>query len=126
MIYLVLPLNRSIQKFFRFLNDVRTCSRSEFFASEFKNIFDDFQFSDTRMNSTFHSVSKLEYRNLNSYFHLLPFLSGDISLIIGPNHQHKLQCLNEWNILKSRGLHFIHVNINSLLRKIEELRIINR
>ena len=60
---------------------------------------------------------------MNSYFHLLILLSGDISLNPGPNHQHKLQCLNEWNIFKSRGLHFIHLNINSLLTKIEELRI---
>ena len=73
---------------------------------------------------TFHSVSKLEYRNLNSYFHLLILLSGDISLNPGSNHQHTLQCLNEWNIFKSRGLHFIHLNINSLLPKIEEVRII--
>ena len=50
-------------------------------------------------------------------------LSGDISLNPGPTHQHKLQFLNEWNIFKSRGLHFIHLNINSLLTKIEELRI---
>ena len=47
-----------------------------------------------------------------------------MSLNLGSNHQHKLQCLNEWNIFKSRGLHFIHININSLLPKIEELRII--
>ena len=32
--------------------------------------------------------------------------------------------MNEWNIFKSRGLHFIHLNINSLLPKIEELCII--
>ena len=32
--------------------------------------------------------------------------------------------MNEWNIFRSRGLHFIHLNINSLLPKIEELRII--
>ena len=32
--------------------------------------------------------------------------------------------MNEWNNFKSRGLHFIHRNINSLLPKIEELRII--
>ena len=32
--------------------------------------------------------------------------------------------MNEWSILKSRGLHFIHLSINSLLPKIEELRII--
>ena len=61
---------------------------------------------------------------MNSYFHLLILLSGDISLNPGPNHQHKLQCLNEWNIFKSRGLHFIHLNINSLLPQTEELRII--
>ena len=63
-----------------FFNDVRTCTRSEFFASEFMNSCDDFQFLITQMNSAFYSVSKLEYRNLNSYFHLLILLSGDISL----------------------------------------------
>ena len=61
---------------------------------------------------------------MNSYFHLLILLSGDINLNSGSNHQHKLQCLNEWNVFKSRGLHFIHLNINSLLPKIEDLRII--
>ena len=107
-----------------FFNDVRTCTRSEFFSFEFMNMCDDFQFLVIRMNSTFYSVSKLKCRNLNSYFHLLILLSGDISLNPGPTHQHKLQCLNEWNIFKSRGLHFIHLIINSLLPKIEELRII--
>ena len=32
--------------------------------------------------------------------------------------------MNEWNIFKSGGLHFIHLKIKSLLPKIEELRII--
>ena len=76
------------------------------------------------VNSTFYSVSKLKYRNLNSYFHLLILLSGNISLNPGPTHQQKLQCLNKWDIFKSRGLHFIHLNINSLLLNIEEPRII--
>ena len=104
-----------------FFNDVRTCTRSEFFASEFMTICDDFQFSVTRMNSTFYSVSKLEYKNLNSYFHLLMLLSGDISPNPGPTHQHKLQCLNEWNTFKSRDLYFINLSINSFSPKIEEL-----
>ena len=34
------------------------------------------------------------------------------------------QCSNEWNVFKNRGLYFIHLNINSLLPKIEELRFI--
>ena len=32
--------------------------------------------------------------------------------------------LNEWNVFKNRALHFIHLNINSLLSKIEELHFI--
>ena len=55
---------------------------------------------------------------------MLLLLSGDISLNPGPVHQDKLQCSNEWNVFKKRGLHFIHLNINNLLSKIEELRYI--
>ena len=104
-------------------NKART-GRSDFFASEFMNICDDFHCSVTRMNSNFYSISKLKYRNLNYFFHLLILLSGDISLNLGPNHQDKRQCLNKWNVFKSRGLHFTHLSINSLLQKIEEFRII--
>ena len=88
------------------------------------NICDGFQFLVTRINSDFYSVFKLEYRNLNSYFHLLILLSGDISLNPRPNHQHKVQCLSEWNIFKSKALHFTYLSINILLPNIEELRII--
>ena len=112
------------KNFSDFFNDVRTCIKSEFFASEFMNICGDFQFLVTQMNSAFYSVSKLEYSNLDLSFYLLILLSGDISLNSGPNHQHKLQCLNKWNIWKSRDLHFIRLNINSLSPKIEELQVI--
>ena len=36
-----------------FFNNMRTCTRPEFFASEFMNLCDDFQFSVTRMNGAF-------------------------------------------------------------------------
>ena len=55
---------------------------------------------------------------------MLLLLSGGISSNPGPVHQDTLQCSNEWNDFKNRGLHFIHLNINSLLPKIEELRYI--
>ena len=55
---------------------------------------------------------------------MLLLLSGDISLNLGSVHQDTLQCSNEWNVSKDRGLHFIHLNMNSLLPKIEELRYI--
>ena len=55
---------------------------------------------------------------------MLLLLSGDINLNLGPIHQGKRQCSNEWNVSKKRGLHFIHLNINSFLSKIEELCLI--
>ena len=70
----------------------------------------------------FFSISKLQYRNSNSYFNLLLLLSGDISLNPGPLHNNQLQPQSEWSVFNSRGLHFIHLNINSLLPKIDELR----
>ena len=57
-----------------FCNDLRTRTKSEFLASEFMNICDDIQVLLTRMSSIFNSVSKLKYRNLNSFFHLLILL----------------------------------------------------
>ena len=33
-----------------------------------------------------------------------------------------LQPQGEWSVFTSRGLHFIHLNVNSLLPKIDELR----
>ena len=43
---------------------------------------------------------------------------------MSPVHQDTLQCLNEWNVFKKTGLYFIHLNVNSLLTKIEELSYI--
>ena len=42
------------------------------------------------MSSTSYSVSKLKYRNLNSFFHWLVLLSGDVSLNSGPTYQDRL------------------------------------
>ena len=28
---------------------------------------------------------------------------------------------NEWNVFKKRGIYFIHININNLLQKIDEV-----
>ena len=42
---------------------------------------------------------------------------------MNPGHSHINQTLvnNEWNVFKARGLLFIHININSLLPKTEEI-----
>ena len=49
-------------------------------------------------------------------------LVGDINLNSGLVLQDTVPFSNEWNVFKKRSLHFIHLNINSLLSKIEEIR----
>ena len=70
---------------------------------------------------TSHLHSQLMYRNSNSYYRLLLLLSGDISLNPGPFHNLQPLDHDEWNIFKHRGLHFLHLNINSLLPKLMNL-----
>ena len=53
---------------------------------------------------------------------MLILISDEISLNPDPAHEKTLQCSNEWNVFKNKSLHFIHLNINSLVLKIEELR----
>ena len=69
----------------------------------------------------FFALSKYKYRNKDSFFKLLLLLSGDISLNPGSSHINQTSDNNEWEVFKARVLHFIHININSLLPKIEEL-----
>ena len=51
-------------------------------------------------------------------------VAGDINLNSGPKNNLQPLNSNKWNVFKSKGLHLIHLNINSLLSKIDELRYI--
>ena len=59
----------------------------------------------------------------------LPF--PDVGIDHDPDKSLDFKCIaqnlsdiNNWKMFKQRGLHFIHLNINSLLPKIDELRLI--
>ena len=101
---------------------IKTCRQSHFFTYESKNTCDNVETLCLYSDLVFFSISKLQYRNSNSYFNLLLLLSGDISLNPGPLHNDQLQPQIEGSVLNSRGLHFIHFNVNSFLLKIDELR----
>ena len=45
-----------------------------------------------------------------------------ISLNAVSPHNNQLQPQSKWNVFNSRGLHFIHLNVNSLLPKIDKFR----
>ena len=78
------------------------------------------------MQSVFLSDSQFMYCNSDSYYRLLLLLSGNIGLTPGPSHNLQPLDHDKWNIFKHRGLHLLHLNINSLLLKIDELRHIAR
>ena len=53
---------------------------------------------------------------------MLLLLLGDISLNPGPFSNPQLFKEENWRAFSNRGLHLIHLNINSLLPKIDKLR----
>ena len=54
---------------------------------------------------------------------MILLLSGDISLNPGQPHNSQIDSLS-WNVFDKKGLHFLYINVNSLLLKIEEIRFI--
>ena len=59
--------------------------------------------------------------NKKSFLRTLLILSGDISLNPGPVYNNQSLHSNEWNVFRSKGIHLIHLNVNSLLPKIDEI-----
>ena len=55
---------------------------------------------------------------------MILILSGDISLNPGPVYNHHPQNLKEWDKFKITRLLLLHLNVNSLQLKIDELRYI--
>ena len=55
---------------------------------------------------------------------MLLILSGDISLNPGPVYNNQSLHSNKWNVFRSKGIDLIHLNVNSLLPKLEEIHYI--
>ena len=56
---------------------------------------------------------------------MILILSGDIELNPGPVDWKKTK-KEDFEVFNNKGLHFMHLNINGLLNKIDELRYIAR
>ena len=67
------------------------------------------------------AITNLKYRNYNRFYQFLLLPSGDVSLNPGPVQTSPPVNVNIWEPLNKKGLHFLHININSLLPKIDEL-----
>ena len=83
----------------------------------------------------FYTTSKFKRINNKSFHRILLILSSNISLNPGPVSNSQSFCSNEWNVFKAKGIHawlhqilesisLIHLNVNSLLPKIDKIRYI--
>ena len=54
-------------------------------------------------------------------YQIFAYTFGDISLNPGPVYNNQPWDSNEWNVFKSKEIHLIHLNDNSLLQKIYEI-----
>ena len=70
------------------------------------------------------AITNLKYKDYNNFYQFLLLLSGDVSLNPGPVQISPAVNVNIWEPLNKKGLHFLHININSLLPKIDELKCI--
>ena len=72
----------------------------------------------------FHTIPKLKQMNNKYFFRILLILSGDIGLNPGPVYNNQSLHSNEWNVFRLKRIHLIHLNVNSLLPKTDEIRYI--
>ena len=70
------------------------------------------------------AITNLKYKDYNNFYQFLLLLSGDVSLNLGPFKISPAVNVNIWEPLNKKGLDFLHININNLLSKIDELRCI--
>ena len=63
----------------------------------------------------------MKWKSNHLYFKVTLLLSGNINLNLGPVTRHQLKD-PKFEGFNNKGLHLIHLNINNLLTKIDELR----
>ena len=90
-------------------------NKIQFFTLEFIHTCDDLISFHFNYLGKFHTIPKLKRMNNKSFLCILLILSGDISLNPGPVYYNHLLHTNEWNVFRSKRIHLIHLNINSLL-----------
>ena len=103
--------------------DLKCFPNSEFFSIEVIKITSDISSAEMHMNYCHFALNNLSFKRKKSlkFYQFLILLSGDISLNPGPNQDlHDIE--DKFELFRKRGLHFRHINVNSLLSKIDELK----
>ena len=126
----LLNLILSHQGFLKVQSILMNCDKTVFFSIETLNainkVQNEFLSRNQRLFSIFLSENRFNHKSItlrySTFLKLLLILSGNVELNPGPNHN--IADSNQWDVFSKRGLHLLHLNINSLLPKIDELRSI--
>ena len=104
-------------------NLVKLCNRLQIYSSNYISTCNELHKTCLLPQFSILTISILKGINNNkSFYHLIVKLLGDISLNPGPVYNHHPPNLKEWDIFKMKGLYLFHLNVNSLMPKINELR----
>ena len=103
-------------------NRLKSCFTCQFFTHDTIEITNEVNTSHSQSELSIFAISKFRFKNDNSFCPLLLLLLSDISLNTGRLSNPQLFKQEVGQTFSNRGLYLIHLNINSLLLKIDELR----
>ena len=72
------------------------------------------------MHFKLFTISEIKNKYNCLYLKMILILSGDIKLNPGPVNRHQIK-KEDFEVFNNSGLHFMHLNVNSLLNEIDEL-----
>ena len=122
---MIYPLKFQIKDGFPFnFISLQKCSANEFFNLETMTSCHYIQHMTLHKNLVCLAITNLKYKDYSNFYQFLLLLSGDLSLNSEPVQISPAVSVNIWEPLNKKGLHFLHININSLLPKIDELKCI--
>ena len=70
------------------------------------------------------AITNLKYKDYNNFYQFFLLLSRDVNSNLGPVQVSPVMNTNIWEPFNKKGFYFLHININSLLPKIDELKCI--
>ena len=98
--------------------NLKNSPTNEFFTIEILNITYKINEFSTNMHFKLLTMSKMKCKSNHLYLKMALILSGDINLNPGPVARHQLNN-PKFEAFNNKGLHLIHLNVNSLLPKID-------
>ena len=122
---IILLLKGQIKDGFPFnFTSLQKCSTNEFFNLETITPCHYIQHVTLHQNLVCLAITNVKYKDCNNFYQFLLLISGDVSLHPGPVQKSPAVNVNISEPLNKIGLCFLHININSLLPKIDELKCI--